>query len=95
METEDSNSKHDESSAEESNREKMARIYFENKNNLAGQRSWYSKNASKNKKYYQWLGLAIIAAGAGTGFVQIWAPPPPDAPDSVHWTVLLPLFSEL
>ncbi len=91
MGNEDSDSKRDASSAEKSEREIMAEDYFEKQHNLAGQRRWYSQNASKNKKYYQWLGLVIIVAGAGTGFIQLWTPGVQDvnALLGVHWTAVI------
>jgi len=73
-------------------RVQMAEDYFEKDFNLRGQRSWYSKHASINKQCYQWLGLAIIVAGAAMGIIQIWAPievgSDSDGKEitSVHWT---------
>ncbi len=69
------------------NRVAMAKQYFEEKYNLGGQEQWYSKKASRNKAWHQWLGFIVIAAGAGTSLVQIWAPAPPDTP--VHWVTIL------
>jgi len=72
---------------QDSPRVKMAEDYFKKEFNLRGQRSWYSKKASRNKKYYQWLGFIIIVAAASTGVIQIWAPSPPDK--GIHWTNIL------
>ena len=69
------------------NRVAMAKQYFEEKYNLGGQEQWYSNKASRNKGWHQWLGFIVIAAGAGTSLVQIWAPSPPDIP--VHWVTIL------
>jgi hypothetical protein len=65
----------------------MANEYFEEKHNLDRQRSWYSGKASKNKKYCQWLGLAVILAGASTSFVQVWADSPTTV--SVNWVAIV------
>ena len=69
------------------NRVAIAKQYFEEKYNLDGQERWYSKKASLNKAWHQWLGFIIIAAGAGTSFFQIWAPSTPGT--SVHWVTIL------
>ncbi len=65
----------------------MADEYFEEKHNLDKQRSWYSEKASKNKKYCQWLGLAVIIAGASTSFVQVWAHG--DNNEAVRWVTIV------
>jgi hypothetical protein len=54
-----------------------AERYFER--DLAGQRRWYSERASQFKSRAQALGIAVIAAGAATSFLQVfrgssWAP---------------------
>jgi ABC-type multidrug transport system fused ATPase/permease subunit len=65
----------------------MAKQYFEEKHNLGGQDQWYSNKASRNKAWHQWLGFIVIAAGAGTSLVQIWAPSSPET--HVHWVTIL------
>ena len=54
-----------------------AERYFER--DLAGQRRWYSERASQFKSRAQALGIAVIAAGAATSFLQVlrgssWVP---------------------
>ncbi len=68
-------------------RVRMANEYFEKEHNLDKQRSWYSKKATKNKKYCQWLGLAVIIAGASTSFVQVWSGGPTTV--SVNWVAIV------
>ena len=58
-------------------REARAERYFEH--DLAGQRGWYGKRASRFKIRAQVLGIAIVAAGAATTFLQVlrdvrWVP---------------------
>ena len=38
---------------------------------LEGQRSWYSKKASRYKRWSQWLAVTVLAAGGLTTLVQI------------------------
>ena len=63
-----------------SRRAEIARQYFEAEHSLNNQQSWYSTKASRNKSWHQRLGLVVLAAGAGTSLIQIWAPSPPEAP---------------
>jgi Protein of unknown function (DUF4231) len=51
-------------------REARAEQYFEH--DLAGQRRWYSDRASRFKTHAQVLGLAVVAAGAITAFLQVF-----------------------
>jgi hypothetical protein len=58
-------------------REARAERYFEH--DLAGQRGWYGERASRFKIRAQVLGIAIVAAGAATTFLQVlrdvrWVP---------------------
>ena len=46
------------------------------KQDLKGQRSWYSERASTYKQRTQVLGLLVIGAGAVTSFVQVFSPRP-------------------
>src|SRR3954464_10862943 len=55
-------------------REARAEQYF--KQDLKGQRSWYSERASAYKQRTQVLGLLVIGAGAVTSFVQVFSPQP-------------------
>ena len=55
-------------------REARAEQYF--KQDLKGQRSWYSERASTYKQRTQVLGLLVIGAGAVTSFVQVFSPRP-------------------
>jgi Protein of unknown function (DUF4231) len=51
-------------------REARAEQYFEH--DLAGQRRWYGDRASRFKTHAQVLGLAVVAAGAITAFLQVF-----------------------
>ena len=51
-------------------REARAERYFER--DLAGQRRWYGDRASRFKTHAQVLGLAVVAAGAATSFLQVF-----------------------
>ena len=51
-------------------REARAEHYFEH--DLAGQRRWYGERASRFKGRAQALGMAVIAAGAATSFLQVF-----------------------
>jgi hypothetical protein len=52
-------------------REAKAEKYFAH--DLAGQRAWYGKKAASAKSRARALGLTIIATGAATSFVQVFA----------------------
>ncbi|MEN8178946.1 MAG: DUF4231 domain-containing protein [Pseudomonadota bacterium] len=54
---------------------------------LEGQEGWYNSKATNYKMWSKWLGLLIIAAGAGTTLVQIWATGA--EPTSVGWTAIV------
>lgn len=64
-------------------RAQMAKEYFEADHNLEQQERWYSTKASRYKAWHHWLGLAVLAGGAGTSLVQVWAPSP------VHWVTIV------
>lgn len=51
-------------------REARAERYFEH--DLAGQRRWYGERAPRHKARAQALGLAVVAAGAATSFLQVF-----------------------
>ena len=51
-------------------REARTERYFEH--DLAGQRRWYGERASRFKSRAQLLGLAVVAAGAATSFLQVF-----------------------
>src|SRR3954453_4056257 len=51
-------------------REARAESYFER--DLTGQRRWYSERASRFKVHAQILGISVVAAGAGTSFLQVF-----------------------
>ena len=51
-------------------REACAERYFEQ--DLAGQRRWYGERASRSKARAQALGIAVVAAGAATSFLQVF-----------------------
>ena len=53
-----------------SSREARADRYFQH--DLQDQRSWYSKNATQFKSRAQALGIAVMAAGAATAFLQVF-----------------------
>jgi Protein of unknown function (DUF4231) len=58
-------------------REARAEHYFER--DLAGQRSWYGKRASRFKIRAQVVGIVVVGAGAATTFLQVlrdvrWVP---------------------
>jgi hypothetical protein len=55
-------------------REARAEHYFEH--DLAGQRGWYGERAARFKTRAQLLGVAVIAAGAGTTFLQVFGGAP-------------------
>jgi hypothetical protein len=51
-------------------REVCAEGFFER--DLAGQRGWYGMRASRFKTHAQILGIAVVAAGADTSFLQVF-----------------------
>ena len=60
-------------------REARAEQYF--KRDLEDQRRWYGERASRFKARAQALGIAVVAAGAATAFLQVfrdarWVPVP-------------------
>ena len=66
---------------------RRAEDYLNAEHNLYGQQQWYDRKATTNKNWNMRLGLIIIAAGAATSVVQLWAPASDDGP--VHWSTWL------
>ena len=72
---------HDEPTATSSARRRERAIeYFEE--HLNDQQGWYDRKASRYKACYCWLSFVIIAAGATSSVVQLFAPGP-------SWVVVL------
>lgn len=55
-------------------REALAKRYFDQ--DLAGQRTWYGERAARFKARAQALGITVLAAGAGTTFLQVFGGAP-------------------
>ena len=58
--------------SEKDRRRELAGDYLDT--DLANQRKWYSARATANKKYAQWLGLAVMAGGGLVTFVAAIKP---------------------
>lgn len=66
-------------------RVEKASAYFDEAYNLGGQLDWYDRKATMHKTWHMRLGMIIIASGAMTSVVQLWAP----SPEGVHWSAWL------
>ena len=71
-------------------RAQMAKSYLEADYNLDRQEKWYSDKATANKSWHHWLGLIVLAGGAGTSFVQVWAPSATGT--DTHWVTVVTAF---